>query len=286
MKHSILPGQDLVMIGEIGTYGADALLRQCMPDIQKRFGRAYLAEELYKREELRQQLRLWRDAAEEEKRPPGDAAAPPATSGSMTSPEYTAGQGDARAGRPETALSDCYPLEQLLPGYQKIYGVTKLRRVGRGGVLKALWDFCASEGIDAETGQRRGDGIGCEFRYDRIPIRQFTMELCELFDLFPYRLWSEDCWLLAADRGLQLIEDVQKEQERQARAAADAIFLQGNRAGFDADHSRTEVPLQAAVFGRFTKGKKRLRTDGAEIAYLTREDYEELERFLQGGKRL
>ena len=43
--------------------------------------------------------------------------------------------------------------------------------------------------------------------------------------------------------------------------------------------------MKAAVFGRFTKGKKRLRVDGVEPAYLTREDYEELERFLEGVKR-
>lgn len=242
MKHDITPGQDLVMIGEVGTYALRVLLDQRMTDIRKRFGTAYLSEEL---------------------------------------------KGlDARACRPEGAPSGlCDPLEQLLPGYQKMYGVTKCWPVAKGGVLKALWDFCASEGIDPETGKKRGDGVGCEFRYDRIPIRQFTMEVCELFDLFPYRLWSEDCWLLAADRGSQLVEDFLKAQAGLAKADADAIFEQGDRAGFDAAHRRTEEPVKAAVFGRFTKGKKRLRVDGVETAYLTREDYEELERFLEGAKR-
>ena len=221
MKHDITPGQDLVMIGEVGTYALRVLLDQRMTDIRKRFGTAYLAEEV---EGL-----------------------------------------DARACRPEGAPSgSCDPLEQLLPGYQKNYGVTKCWPVAKGGALKALWDFCASEGIDPETGKKRGDGVGCEFRYDRIPIRQFTMEVCELFDLFPY--------FLKAQAGL-------------AKAGADAIFEQGDRAGFDASHRRTEEPIQAAVFGRFTKGKKRLRVDGVEPAYLTREDYEELERYLEGAKR-
>lgn len=242
MKHDITPGQDLVMIGEVGTYALRVLLDQRMTDIRKRFGTAYLAEEV---EGL-----------------------------------------DARACRPEgTSSGSCDPLEQLLPGYQKNYGVTKCWPVAKGGALKALWDFCASEGIDPETGKKRGDGVGCEFRYDRIPIRQFTMEVCELFDLFPYRLWSEDCWLLAVDRGTQLVEDFLKAQADLAKAGADAIFEQGDRAGFDASHRRTEEPIQAAVFGRFTKGKKRLRVDGVEPAYLTREDYEELERYLEGAKR-
>lgn len=276
MKHDITPGQDLVMIGEVGTYALRVLLDQRITDIRKRFGTAYLTEEVAKLESLERSLR---NAA---------SASWQASSTAALSAEARPSQEglDARACRPEGASSgSCDPLEQLLPGYQKMYGVTKCWPVAKGGVLKALWDFCASEGIDPETGKKRGDGVGCEFRYDRIPIRQFTMEICELFDLFPYRLWSEDCWLLAVDRGSQLVEDFLKTQSGLAKADADAIFEQGDRAGFDASHRRTEEPVQAAVFGRFTKGKKRLRVDGVEPAYLTREDYEELERFLEGAKR-
>ena len=258
MKHYITPGQDLVMIGEVGTYALDVLLDQRMSEMKQRFGRAYLAEELQKKESLHRQLLQWQEGT------------------------------DARACCPEASPSDlCDPLEYVLPGYQKIYGVTKCRSVSKGGVLKALWDFCASEGIDPETGKKRGDGVGCEFRYDRIPISQFTMEICELFDLFPYRLWSENCWLMAAEKGTQLVEDFLHAQTTIAKQAADAIFEQGDRAGFDASHCRTEEIVKAAVFGRFTKGKKRLRMDGVEPAYLTREDYEELERFFEGnGRRL
>ncbi|MDO5833325.1 MAG: hypothetical protein Q4Q21_01845 [Lachnospiraceae bacterium] len=276
MKHDITPGQDLVMIGEVGTYALRVLLDQRMTDIRKRFGTAYLAEEVAKLESLERTLR---NAA---------SVSWQASSTAALSAEAGPSQEglDARACRPEGAPSgSCDPLEQLLPGYQKMYGVTKCWPVTKGGVLKALWDFCASEGIDPETGKKRGDGVGCEFRYDCIPIRQFTMEVCELFDLFPYRLWSEDCWLLAVDRGTQLVEDFLKTQNGLAKADADAIFEQGDRAGFDAAHRRTEEPVKAAVFGRFTKGKKRLRVDGVEPAYLTREDYEELERFLEGAKR-
>lgn len=276
MKHDITPGQDLVMIGEVGTYALRVLLDQRMTDIRKRFGTAYLAEEVAKLESLERSLQNAASAS-------GQASSTAALSAEARPSQEGL---DARACRPEGAPSgSCDPLEQLLPGYQKNYGVTKCWQVAKGGVLKALWDFCASEGIDPETGKKRGDGVGCEFRYDRIPIRQFTMEVCELFDLFPYRLWSEDCWLLAADRGSQLVEDFLKAQAGLAKADADAIFEQGDRAGFDAAHRRTEEPVKAAVFGRFTKGKKRLRVDGVETAYLTREDYEELERFLEGAKR-
>ena len=273
------------MIGEVGTYALRVLLDQRMTDIRKRFGTAYLAEEVAKLESLERSHQNAASASEQ-----AASTAELSMDGKELQAQAEARPSqeklDARACRPEGAPSgSCDPLEQLLPGYQKNYGVTKCWPVAKGGVLKALWDFCASEGIDPETGKKRGDGVGCEFRYDRIPIRQFTMEVCELFDLFPYRLWSEDCWLLAVDRGSQLVEDFLKTQSGLAKADADAIFERGDRAGFDAAHRRTEEPVKAAVFGRFTKGKKRLRVDGVETAYLTREDYEELERYLEGLKR-
>ncbi len=135
----------------------------------------------------------------------------------------------------------------------KEYGITKYAHIGEGGILSALWNFCSEEGLDPETGRMRNPGAGCEFRYDRIPVRQFTMELCELFDLLPYRLHS-DCFLAAADQGFRLCEALQAEN------------------------------IPAAVFGRITPGKKRLRTDGTEIAYLTNEHTEELAK-LDGGIR-
>ena len=56
MKHEITPGQDLVMIGEVGTYALRVLLDQSMADIRKRFGTAYLTEEVAKLESLERSL--------------------------------------------------------------------------------------------------------------------------------------------------------------------------------------------------------------------------------------
>lgn len=261
------------MIGEVGTCAVRVLLKERREAIEKRFGRAYLREEIEKLDAraCRPEGSPSEPQGSEEHLLPGDFD----TSGRRIVPSSALQHAPESAG---TGVLD--PLDQLLPGYQTTYGVTKCWPVTKGGVLKALWDFCASEGLDPETGKKRGDGVGCTFRYDRIPIRQFTMEICELFDLFPYRLWSENCWLLAADRGTQLVEDFLQEQALRAKASADAVFEEGSRVGFDATHHRTATELQAAVIGRFTKGKKRLRVDGAELSYLTREDYEALERYL------
>ncbi|WP_036607753.1 hypothetical protein [Oribacterium sp. P6A1] len=248
MKHKIIPGQDLVMIGEVGTYAAGQLLKLYPEKFRERFSRSYLEEELRKLSEQEDAMQQWFNAARE-----------------------------ARAGQEED------PVEYLMPGYKLKYGVTKIYPVDKGGVLKALWDFCESEAMDPETGKKKGNGVGCSFRYDRIPVSQFTMEICEIFDLSPFRLWSENCRLLAMNKGTQFCEDFINLQLEHSKSIADEGFLKGQRAGFDSEgHLRTKEPVKAAVFGRFTAEKKRIRTDGAEIAYLTRESHDELERFLGG----
>lgn len=127
-------------------------------------------------------------------------------------------------------------------------GVTERYPVGRGGVLAALWNFCASAGLDPESGKRKNPGMGCEYRQDQIPVLQGTIELCELYELNPYRLSSENCWLAAADNGGRLAARLK------------------------------EAGYQAAVIGTVTPGKTRARIDGEEIAYLTRSQKDELEK--------
>ena len=284
MKRCITPGQDLVMIGDVGTYAVRVLLNECRDEIEKRFGRAYLREEIEKLDARACRPEGSPSDVQDPKKHllPGDfsikAGTNEHTSGPAVSQQLS--DDDQLEGLPGAHVSSILEaLEELLPDCLERYGITKCEPVGKGGVLKALWDFCASEGIDPETGKKRNDGVGCTFRYDRIPIRQFTMEICELFDLFPYRLWSENCWLVAAEKGTQLVDDFRSAQEARAKASADAVLEQGSRVGFDATHHRTNIDLPAAVIGRFTKGKKRLRVDGTEISYLTRENYEALERY-------
>ena len=246
MNHKIIPGQDLVMVGEIGTYAVKQLLKLYPAKIHERFSKTYITEEIRKLSEQEEAMQQWYNAARE-----------------------------ARAGQGEI------PVDKLIPGYERKYGVSKVYPVGKGGVLKALWDFCESEAVDPETGKKRGNGAGCEFRYDCIPISQFTTEICEIFELSPFRLWSENCWLMAADRGTQFCEDFVENQLKQSKNIADEGFLNGRMAGFDSEgHLRTTEPVKASVFGRFTAEKRRIRVDGAEIAYLTKESYEEFEKFL------
>ena len=154
---------------------------------------------------------------------------------------------DVQAKRNAGELTNGFVMD-VLPGFRQQYQVSALRPVGKGGVLAALWALLSEDGIDEATGKRHSPGPGCSFQLDRIPLLQITVELCELFGLNPYRLAAEHCFLAVAGSGFQLCEDLR------ARG------------------------LEAAVFGRIEKDKKRVRTDGREPAFLTGEQADALEK--------
>ena len=53
----------------------------------------------------------------------------------------------------------------------------------------ALWEMGAASGV----------GIVADL--DKIPIRQETIELCEVFDINPYLLISSGCMLIGCENG-------------------------------------------------------------------------------------
>lgn len=73
-------------------------------------------------------------------------------------------------------------------------GAAACEPVGEGGVYTALWNLSGAY------------EVGIEFYLHQIPIKQETVEICERYDLNPYRLWSENCLLFAADHGGHLSE--------------------------------------------------------------------------------
>ena len=76
---------------------------------------------------------------------------------------------------------------------------TAYEYAGEGGVLAALWNLSGifNAGIDAD--------LRC------MPVRQVTVEVCELFELNPYRLYSGTCAVLVSDRGGQLVRRLREE---------------------------------------------------------------------------
>lgn len=83
--------------------------------------------------------------------------------------------------------------------FWKKYGATECEPVGEGGILTAIWNLSGAY----ET--------GVEFALRRIPVAQETIEICERFELNPYRLYSASCYLLAADNGGQMVQALEED---------------------------------------------------------------------------
>ena len=113
-------------------------------------------------------------------------------------------------------------------------GASAMHDVTEGGILGALWEMAEAS------------GVGLEIDLRAIPIRQETVEICEFFGLNPYGLISSGCMLIAADRGHDLVRELEK------------------------------AGIPAAVIGRATAGNDRIVQNGEERSYLERPKTDEL----------
>lgn len=105
-------------------------------------------------------------------------------------------------------------------------GVSSMHDVTEGGIFGALW----------EMGEASGVGIVADLK--KIPIRQETIEICELFDINPYMLISSGCMLIGTSQGNLLVEELKKRG------------------------------IEAAVIGRATDGNDRIIVNGDEQRFL------------------
>ena len=132
------------------------------------------------------------------------------------------------------------------------YGAAEAEPVGEGGIFAALWNLSGAY------------MTGIEIELRRIPIRQETVEICERYDLNPYRLDSggtlsteeggcrfEGCQLLVADNGGHLVRALNQEG------------------------------IHAAVIGVVTDGIKRIIDNGEGKSYLTRPTEDEIYKILE-----
>lgn len=77
-------------------------------------------------------------------------------------------------------------------------GATALYAMGEGGFLSALWKM-------AEASQ-----VGLEMDFSKVPIRQETIEICEIFDLNPYKLNAEGAILIGIPAGEALVQELRR----------------------------------------------------------------------------
>ena len=77
-------------------------------------------------------------------------------------------------------------------------GATALYAMNEGGFLSALWKM-------AEASQ-----VGLEMDFGKVPIRQETIEICEIFDINPYRMRSGGALLIGMPAGEGLVHKLHR----------------------------------------------------------------------------
>lgn len=82
-----------------------------------------------------------------------------------------------------------YPDLNLL----KECSISEVIAVGEGGILKELFEMGSKS------------GLGFKIDFERISVRQATIEFCEYYDLNPYQLLSGGCTLIVSDSGKNVL---------------------------------------------------------------------------------
>lgn len=82
----------------------------------------------------------------------------------------------------------------------KEFGAMAMHDVSKGGIFGAIWEMASAS------------NLGVEIFLSKIPIRQYTVEVCEFFDLNPYQLLSNGSLLISTSRGNELVELLEREK--------------------------------------------------------------------------
>ena len=117
-------------------------------------------------------------------------------------------------------------------------GATALLALGEGGFLSALWKMAEASSV----------GLDVDFR--KVPVRQETIEICEIFDLNPYRLLSDGAILIGIPAGEALVQEYHR------------------------------MGLMAAVIGQTNSGNDRVLYSGESARYLERPAEDELKKVI------
>lgn len=105
-------------------------------------------------------------------------------------------------------------------------GVSAMHDVSEGGIFNALWELAEAA------------GVGLDIDLKKIPVRQETIEVCEVFDINPYFLMSGGAMLMTADNGHDLVRRLELEQ------------------------------IPATVIGKVTDGNDRIVRNEDEVRYI------------------
>ncbi len=144
---------------------------------------------------------------------------------------------------PAFILNDVLELEQFYSVIPEAAvainsGATAMHDVTDGGIYAALWQL-ASYG-----------GVGLTVNLHDIPIRQESVEVCEYFDINPYKLRSDGSMLIVTDDAEGLIEDLAK------------------------------ADIKGTVIGSITEGSDRVLISGEERRFLEEPRQDEIHNIL------
>lgn len=106
------------------------------------------------------------------------------------------------------------------------FGVSVMHDVTEGGIFGALWEMAEKA------------NVGLEMNLKKLPIRQETIEICEMLHLNPYELLSGGALIMIADNGYDLVSLLQREG------------------------------IEATVAGKITEGNDRIIINEDEVRYL------------------
>ena len=106
---------------------------------------------------------------------------------------------ELRTRYPDFIMEDAKDLKQFLNIGEDIkiaheHGDTCVHACGDGGLYGALWDIV------------KASDVGMTANFKDIPIRQETVELCEFYDINPYKLKSDGAVIVATSSPNELIE--------------------------------------------------------------------------------
>ena len=79
-------------------------------------------------------------------------------------------------------------------------GVCGMHGVSRGGIFAGLWEMAQEAGVGLEVDLRK------------IPVRQETIEICEVFGENPYELLSGGCLIMTTRDGNALVMALEREE--------------------------------------------------------------------------
>ena len=97
------------------------------------------------------------------------------------------------------SLQDDYGAGSIVWKIAQEADVSALYAMGEGGFLSALWKM-------AEASE-----VGLEADFRKVPIRQETIEVCEIFDLNPYKLQADGAVLIGICGGEALVQRLRNE---------------------------------------------------------------------------